>query len=253
MTQTLTATLWTSTNPILTNGEIGIESDTGNAKIGNGTSTWSNLSYFASGLGTISDILSEVSGVVATASHEIVTSTLSPAPTGNILYAPLTTDASDHSGNGYDGVITGSGITFDSNGAHFDGSSYITFPNASPYPFDLASFTVTGFVNFPSSSPNQLFFIKPFHIPDPQSYEVFAGLTTAQGGSTNDCFSIGLNDQHGHSPYWWNQSLTQGTTHMITLTRGAGFLSYYIDGVLKATIADTTDSSLYNAHAPYAL
>ena len=41
-----TATQWTTGNPVLANGEIGYESDTKRFKIGDGTSTWSNLVYF---------------------------------------------------------------------------------------------------------------------------------------------------------------------------------------------------------------
>lgn len=40
-----TAANWTSVNPTLLAGEIGIESDTGKLKIGNGSSAWSSLSY----------------------------------------------------------------------------------------------------------------------------------------------------------------------------------------------------------------
>lgn len=40
-----TAANWTSVNPTLLAGEIGIESDTGKWKVGNGSSAWSSLSY----------------------------------------------------------------------------------------------------------------------------------------------------------------------------------------------------------------
>ncbi len=40
-----TASQWTSANPILAEGEMGVELDTGKWKFGNGTSTWSILSY----------------------------------------------------------------------------------------------------------------------------------------------------------------------------------------------------------------
>lgn len=40
-----TSSNWTSNNPILMNGEIGIETDTNKLKIGNGSSTWNELSY----------------------------------------------------------------------------------------------------------------------------------------------------------------------------------------------------------------
>jgi len=40
-----TAANWTSYNPLLMEGEIGIETDTGKIKVGNGTSNWSSLPY----------------------------------------------------------------------------------------------------------------------------------------------------------------------------------------------------------------
>ena len=40
-----TAAQWTSANPILAEGEMGVELDTGKWKFGNGTSTWSVLAY----------------------------------------------------------------------------------------------------------------------------------------------------------------------------------------------------------------
>ena len=39
------ASEWTSANTILTEGEIGIELDTNQFKIGNGTASWSELAY----------------------------------------------------------------------------------------------------------------------------------------------------------------------------------------------------------------
>lgn len=43
------ATEWTSANPTLSAGEFGFESDTGQFKIGNGSTAWGSLSYLASG------------------------------------------------------------------------------------------------------------------------------------------------------------------------------------------------------------
>jgi len=40
-----TAASWTSTNPVLAQGEKGVEYDTGQFKIGDGVSTWTSLSY----------------------------------------------------------------------------------------------------------------------------------------------------------------------------------------------------------------
>lgn len=41
------ASLWTSVNPILSSGEMGIETDTNKIKIGNGNSGWTSLAYVA--------------------------------------------------------------------------------------------------------------------------------------------------------------------------------------------------------------
>ncbi len=42
-----TAAQWTAANPILAAGEIGFETDTSKFKMGNGSSAWSSLTYFA--------------------------------------------------------------------------------------------------------------------------------------------------------------------------------------------------------------
>lgn len=40
-----TAAEWTAANPILAAGEMGVETDTQQFKIGNGSSAWNSLSY----------------------------------------------------------------------------------------------------------------------------------------------------------------------------------------------------------------
>jgi len=44
-----TASEWTTTNPLLSEGELGLELDTGKFKVGNGTQNWNALVY-ASGI-----------------------------------------------------------------------------------------------------------------------------------------------------------------------------------------------------------
>ena len=48
-----TSANWATNNPVLLNGEIGIESDTNKIKVGNGTTNWNNLEYISGGTGTI--------------------------------------------------------------------------------------------------------------------------------------------------------------------------------------------------------
>ena len=40
-----TASVWTSTNPVLALGEPGFETDTNQFKIGDGTTSWTSLDY----------------------------------------------------------------------------------------------------------------------------------------------------------------------------------------------------------------
>lgn len=43
-----TAATWTSINPLLASGELGVETDTGRVKVGDGATTWTALNYFGS-------------------------------------------------------------------------------------------------------------------------------------------------------------------------------------------------------------
>jgi len=43
-----TAAAWTAANPVLLAGELGLESNTGKLKVGNGSSAWSALTYINS-------------------------------------------------------------------------------------------------------------------------------------------------------------------------------------------------------------
>jgi Major tropism determinant N-terminal domain len=53
-----TASQWVYSDPVLSQGEFGVEVDTGKFKIGDGTSTWTTLSYPSGigGLASLSDV-----------------------------------------------------------------------------------------------------------------------------------------------------------------------------------------------------
>lgn len=57
-----TAAAWTAANPVLAAGEIGVETDTGRIKVGNGTTAWNSLSYPTLAISTIG---------VAVAEHQV--------------------------------------------------------------------------------------------------------------------------------------------------------------------------------------
>jgi hypothetical protein len=48
-----TAANWTSANPVLLNGEVGLETDTQRFKAGDGTTAWSGLSYWPAATATM--------------------------------------------------------------------------------------------------------------------------------------------------------------------------------------------------------
>lgn len=45
-----TAAAWTTANPILTSAEVGVETDTGMFKVGDGVTAWTALDYVLSGV-----------------------------------------------------------------------------------------------------------------------------------------------------------------------------------------------------------
>ena len=56
-----TAANWTSANPTLAQGELGLETDTGKIKVGTGTGAWNSLSYFVGNLpGATLDAIGDV-------------------------------------------------------------------------------------------------------------------------------------------------------------------------------------------------
>lgn len=59
-----TAANWTSTNPTLAAGEVGWETDTKKAKIGDGTTTWTALTY------AVSPATSIASGIITTSTND---------------------------------------------------------------------------------------------------------------------------------------------------------------------------------------
>lgn len=96
-----TAANWTLANSVLHQGELGLETDTGKIKIGDGVTAWSSLSYFASG--TVASVFGRTGAIVAqagdyTASQvtgavqvagDIGGTAASPQVTGTHLAAPL--------------------------------------------------------------------------------------------------------------------------------------------------------------------
>jgi outer membrane lipoprotein SlyB len=56
------AATWTSVNPVLSAGEIGLESDTGKIKLGDGSTVWTSLDYFFGSLEATNYVQSLIAG-----------------------------------------------------------------------------------------------------------------------------------------------------------------------------------------------
>jgi len=95
-----TAANWTSNNPTLAAGEIGLETDTTKFKIGNGSTAWASLSYAAAG--TVTSITAgtgltggtiSTTGTVAVDTSVVTTLTGTQTLTNKTLTAPQITQA----------------------------------------------------------------------------------------------------------------------------------------------------------------
>jgi|694.fasta_scaffold58838_2 hypothetical protein len=85
-----TAAQWTAANPILAAGEIGFETDTNKFKVGDGTNTWSNLTYFVDA--SIAFDSAEVNALVTNAVNAVIDGAPNALNTLNEIAAALNDD-----------------------------------------------------------------------------------------------------------------------------------------------------------------
>ncbi len=87
-----TAAQWTAANPTLAAGEIGFETDTNKFKVGDGTNTWSNLTYFVDA--SVAFDSAEVNALVTNAINNVIDGAPAALDTLNEIAASLNDDAS---------------------------------------------------------------------------------------------------------------------------------------------------------------
>lgn len=107
-----TAANWTSDNPTLEQGEQGYETDTGKLKIGDGTTAWTSLAYWADTSGLVPNTRT-VNGHALSANVTVTAADVSAVPTtrtvnGHPLSADVTVSRSDLSlpSPGYSALLT---------------------------------------------------------------------------------------------------------------------------------------------------
>ena len=144
-----TAANWTATNPTLTQGEPGYETDTGKIKYGDGTTAWNSLAYAPAAAivdGTI--VNGDINASAAIADTKLATISTAGKVSNSATTATNANTASaivarDASGNFTAGTITASlsgnastATTFETartiNGVSFNGSSNITVTANTP-------------------------------------------------------------------------------------------------------------------------
>jgi hypothetical protein len=134
-----TASNWTSNNPTLSEGELGLETDTRNYKIGNGSSAWNSLSYAA------------LSGTFNSVSLDAIADPSAPA-SGIIIYAK------NIGGRVLPKFIGPSGLDSVFQPAIFGNGMSIVLPASSTNlsPIGMATMSAVGTISHPALSANTL-------------------------------------------------------------------------------------------------
>lgn len=70
-----TAANWTAANPVLLNGEMGVETDTRRFKVGDGSTAWASLSYYIDGVAVRGQISKMTDGNISIATQGVYQST----------------------------------------------------------------------------------------------------------------------------------------------------------------------------------
>ena len=115
-----TASQWTSTNPVLAAGELGLETDTGKVKAGNGSSNWNSLSYVGAGV-TAGTGLSG-GGTSGTVTLSIDTNTTVDKTTAQTLTNKTISGSSNTLSNIGNSSLTNSAITINGTSVSLGGS-----------------------------------------------------------------------------------------------------------------------------------
>jgi microcystin-dependent protein len=202
-----TASQWTSANPTLLAGEIGYETDTGNFKVGDGTSGWTTLAYqfpYATG----SKALDTTTLVVDQANDRIGIGLSSPTQKLDVSGTVKATEFTGYGISPIGAVITYAGSSAPTGWLLCNGSavSQATYP---------ALYVVLGTTYGPASGGN-------FTLPDLRG-RTAVGVNTATylttlGATAGSADSVLIAHTHGTSSL--SAASAGAHTHTVTLQRG---------------------------------
>ena len=121
-----TASNWTSNNPTLASGELGIETDTGQYKIGDGSTAWSSISY---GIGVLGTNFIDAKGDLILGTADNTIARLGVGSNGQVLVADSSTttgvkwSSSDATVNWHEAVKLASAAALPNSPTYNNGSS----------------------------------------------------------------------------------------------------------------------------------
>jgi hypothetical protein len=177
-------------------------------------------------------------------------STPSSQDAGLILYMPFNGDASDQSGNQFNGSITGATFTSDrygqpSSALAFDGNDVVTVPHSPVLNFDGASgFTVAAWIKLSGTQDDYAGIVAKG--PTSTSYPGYM-LVMRQNSRLGS--AIG---EPGELVVTGNRSLNDGQWHFVAVVQEyAGQTStLYVDGVADASLGDPSISTVFDNTRP---
>lgn len=236
-----TAANWTSVNPTLAQGELGVETDTGKIKLGTGSTAWNSLSYFVGNIaGTTLDAIGDV--------------TITSVQNGDFLRYNGSASAwindpvnlaTDTVGNYVESLVAGTGVTVSNNsgegatptvaiGQAVGTSSSVTFAHVAA---DLTG-NVTGNVTGNASTASALQTARSISLGgDLSGSASFDGSQNINITATVQPNSVALGtDTTGN----YMSDLTQGTGVTITHTPGEGSNATIAIGQAVATSSSVT-------------
>lgn len=153
-----TAPDWTTSNPVLAQGEIGYETDTNKFKIGDGSSTWSALPYFTQSQSG-SDLVSAINGSTGVIDDDNIASTIARDSEVSSAISTHAGNATAHHSNVNDPSTTEKAALAGTSGTPSGTNKYVTNDDSrmtdSRYPTAHAHGNITsgGFVGNQASKP----------------------------------------------------------------------------------------------------